>query len=68
MYTNTSNVKAIAGLIFVTFATTAVVLYTPQIVEGIVTLTKRGKEVKKKRIQIPIWKREAFPQPVVAST
>lgn len=44
MYTNTSNAKAIAGLIFVTFATTAVVLYTPQICEGIIKLAKKGKE------------------------
>lgn len=44
MYTNTSNVKAIAGLIFVTFATTTVMLYTPQICEGIVKLAKMGKE------------------------
>lgn len=44
MYTNTSNAQAIAGLIFVTFATTAVALYTPQICEGIVKLVRKGKE------------------------
>ena len=42
-YTNTGNPKAIAGLLFVTFATTAIMLYTPEIVQGIVTLTKTGK-------------------------
>lgn len=44
MYTNTSNAKAIVGLVVVTFLTSAVVLYTPQICEGIVSLAKRGKE------------------------
>jgi hypothetical protein len=44
MYTNTSNAKAIVGLLIVTFATTAVALYTPQICQGIVALTKTGKD------------------------
>lgn len=44
MYTNTGNAKAVAGLIVVTFVTTAVMIYTPQICEGIVKLAKMGKE------------------------
>ncbi len=43
MYTNTSSAKAIAGLLIVTFATTAVALYTPQICQGIAALAKAGK-------------------------
>jgi hypothetical protein len=42
-YTNTGSPKAIAGLLFVTFAMAAIMLYTPEIVQGIVTLTKTGK-------------------------
>jgi len=44
MYTNTSSVKAIAGLLFVTFATGVVALYTPEIVDGIIKLAKTGRE------------------------
>lgn len=44
MYTNTSNAKAIAGLLFVTFASSVIVLYTPQIVEGMKSLAIKGKD------------------------
>lgn len=44
MYTNTSSGKAIVGMVVVTFALTAVAIYTPAICEGIVKLAKSGKE------------------------
>lgn len=44
LYTNTGKVRSVIGLLVVTFATTAVSLYTPQIVEFIVKSTKTGKE------------------------
>ena len=44
MYTNTSNPKAIAGFLFLTFATTAIVILTPQILENSGRILRSGKE------------------------
>jgi len=60
MYTNTGNAGAVVGLIVVTFVTTAVVLYTPQICEGMIKLAKRGKD----KVEVMINGQK--PVPVVA--
>ena len=44
LYTNTGKPGAIVGLVLVTFLTSATILYTPQICEGIVKLAKMGKQ------------------------
>lgn len=42
LYTNTSSIKGVVGLLVVTFAVSAVSMYTPEIVEGMKKLTKTG--------------------------
>ena len=45
LYTNTSNAKGIIGLLTVTFATSVIANYTPEIVDGIKSITTKGKEL-----------------------